>query len=73
MLNRLVLFDNHHVRNICIAFQGFYNKKRPHQGIGGVIPFFPDFRNENKPDIENLGVIKSLELNGLVTHFKLAA
>ena len=70
MLNRLVLVDNHHVRKICVAFQGFYNRKRPHQGIGGVIP---DFRNENKPVLENLRVKKSLELNGLVTHFKLAA
>ena len=73
MLNRLVLVDNHHVRKICVAFQGFYNRKRPHQGIGGVIPYFPDFRNENKPVPENLRVKKSLELNGLVTHFKLAA
>ena len=69
MFNRLVLVDNHHVRELCISYQDFYNKKRPHQGSGGVFPVFPDGHNE----IENLKVTKSLELNRLVTNFKLAA
>ena len=73
MLNRLVLIDNHHVRELCISYQDFYNKKRPHQGIGGVTPVFPNNRNEYDPQIENLKITKSLELNGLVTNFKLAA
>lgn len=73
MLNRLELVDNTHVRKLCVDYQDFYNRKRPHQGINGVIPDFPDGSNENKPDIENLRVEKTLELNGLVTHFKLAA
>ena len=73
MLNRLVLVDNTHVRKLCVGYQDFYNTKRPHQGIDGVIPDFPDSSNVNKPDIENLRVKKSLELSGLVTHFKLAA
>ena len=73
MLNRLVLVDNHHVRELCISYQDFYNKKRPHQGIGGVFHVFPDDHNEIEPEIENLKVTKSAELNGLVTNFKLAA
>jgi len=73
MLNRLVLVDNTHVRKLCVGYQDYYNRKRPHQGINGVIPYFPDVGNENIPDIENLRVTKSRELNGLVTHFKLAA
>ena len=72
-LNRLVLVDNNHVRNLCTSYQDFYNRKRPHQGIGGVIPLFPNGRNENEPEIEKLKVTKSPELNGLVTHFRLAA
>ena len=73
VLNRLVLVDNDHVRHLCTTYRDFYNRKRPHQGIGGVIPGFPDDRNKNKPEIEHLKFIKSPELNGLVTQFRLAA
>ncbi len=73
MLNRLVLVDNDHVRKLCTSYREFYNKKRPHQGIGGVIPSFPDACNDNEFEVENLRVETSPELNGLVTHFRLAA
>ena len=73
ILNRSMLIDNHHVRNLCVGYQEFYNRKRPHQGISGVIPDSPDIGCENKPNIKNMRVKKTLELNGLVTHFKLAA
>ena len=73
MLNRSVLIDNNHVRKLCDSYKDYYNTKRPHQGIDGMIPFFPVVNNEQKPDHDNLSVEKSLELNGLVTHFKLAA
>ena len=73
MLNRLVLVDNSHVQKSCVSYQDFYNRKRPHQGIGGVIPNFPDACNDNEFEVENLRVERTPELNGLVTHFKLAA
>jgi transposase InsO family protein len=73
MLNRLVLIDNHHVRELCNSYQDFYNKKRLHQGIGGVTPDFPESRKGNVTQIDNLKVTKSLELNGLVTNLRLAA
>jgi len=46
MLNRLVLVDNHHVRKLSTDYQRFYNQNRPHQGIDGVIPNFPDISNK---------------------------
>jgi putative transposase len=73
MLNRLALIDNRHIRELCISYQDFHNKKRPHQGIGGMTPVFPESRKEYDPQIDNLKVTKSLELNGLVTNFRLAA
>ena len=48
MHNRLVLDDNNHVRELCVSYQDFYNKKRPHQGIGNVIPVFPDAVQRNR-------------------------
>lgn len=49
MLNRLVLIDNHYVRELCISYQDLYNKKRPHQGVVVVTHVFPINRNEYKP------------------------
>ena len=47
------------------------DEQRPHQGIGGDIPFFTAANDEQKPDLDNLRVKKSLVSNGLVTYFRL--
>ena len=72
MLNRVIITDCDHVRELCISYQNFYNESRPHQGIDGEIP---NARAGKKlrPIFENLKVDKKLKLNGLVTKFELAA
>ncbi len=72
LLNRSILIDNNQIRSLCMSYQNFYNSKRPHQGIGGAIPDFPDAHHLKSPDIQNLKVKKSKILHGLVTEFKLA-
>ncbi len=73
LLNRSLLIDNNHIRALCVSYQDFYNSKRPHQGIGGVIPDFPEGSKVVLPDIKNLKITKARVMNGLVTEFRLAA
>lgn len=72
MLDRVIIADNNHVRELCLDYQDYYNDKRPHQGIDGDRPSLRLITNENFVDIENLQIEKTKELNGLVTHFKIA-
>ena len=73
MLNRLVLIDNNHIRDLCLTYRNFYNKERPHQGIDGRIPNFPERAAVTRPNVETFKVKKTLKLSGLVTHFQIAA
>ena len=73
IFNRLVISDNDTVKAFCNSYQDYYNRKRPYQGIGGVTPLLPERTVDKKPDIDNLKVVKLMELNGLATHFKIAA
>ena len=73
ILNRSILVDNNHVRRLCLNYQKFYNQKRPHQGISGSIPENSQKTTAKFPDIQNLKVIKSKVMHGLVTHFTLTA
>lgn len=73
ILNRSLLIDNNHIHGLCVSYQDYYNSKRPHQGIGGVIPDFPEGGKVESPDIKNLKIKKAQLLNGLVTEFRLAA
>jgi len=73
ILNRSLLIDNNHIHGLCVSYQDYYNSKRPHQGIGGVIPDCPEGGLLEAPEIKNLKIKKSQVLNGLVTEFRLAA
>ena len=73
-MNRVVIFDEHHTRQLCEAFKRYYNLQRPNQGINGKIPTVSVVQQvDTKPDLDELRVEKIPALNGLVTKFKLAA
>jgi hypothetical protein len=50
-LNRVLLQGKHHIHWLCVSNQDFCNSKRPHQGIGGVIPNFPNVGKVESPEI----------------------
>jgi putative transposase len=73
MLNRLIVINSDHARDLCTSYQTHYNQFRPHQGIDGKIPDIQDRKNILESDLENFRIEKRPELNGLATHFSLAA
>ena len=73
ILNRILLIDVDHVREVFLSYQRFYNTMRPHQGISGRIPCATESDGINSIDLENIEVFKSIEIGGLVTQFSLAA
>jgi len=46
---------------------------RPHQGISGRIPCATKSEGIKSIDLENIEVFKSIEIDGSVTQFRLAA
>lgn len=73
ILNRMAIIDTDHARELCQAYRAWYNEKRPHQGIDGQIPAQKKVIEKNKPNFDKMRIKKELHLNGLVTHFSLAA
>jgi len=51
-----LLFDKNHIHGLCASYQDYYNSKRPHQGIGGVIPDCPEGGMLEAPEIKNLKI-----------------
>jgi hypothetical protein len=73
ILNRVNLIDDNHVRELCASYQKFYNSLRPHQGIDGQIPSRRRVEIDRIENFDRLKIKKTKVMDGLVTHFSLAA
>ena len=73
ILSRVSLIDGFQVLDLCLSYQDFYNKMRPHQGICGQIPDQAVLANSKTLDFENMLIRKTKTLGGLVTNFQIAA
>ena len=72
LLNQIHVINDHQARPLLQEYKGYYNQRRPHQGINGNIPCTP---LNNQPSIFNSGLKfkKESHLNGLITSFSMAA
>lgn len=73
VLYRLPIVDEEHVRDLCIGYQRYYNKRRTHQGINGRIPKRVTGHKlvlNSNPDQLKIKKMKSVE--NLITVFCLA-
>jgi len=71
VLARLSVLDNMHAMELCELFRIYYNTNRTHQGINGNIP---DGTFSRKQDVKaDFSYKKQSTVNGLVTHFSIAA
>ena len=73
MLNRLIVVNSSHARDLCASYEIHYNRIRPHQGIDGKIPDSETKKPVTRPDFDCLRVERRSEMCGLQTHFSLAA
>ena len=73
MLNKLVVVNSDHARDLSSSFKNDYNRFRPHQGIGGKRPNGQHEKSILRVNPDQLETKKSLALSGLMTHFALAA
>ena len=73
MLNRLIVINSDHARDLCRSYKNHYNRFRPYQGIEGKIPDIQTRKSVISPILDCLKLEKRLEMSGLVTHFSLAA
>ena len=73
VLDRVILHDAERVRELCASYQSFYNRLRPHQGIAGQIPSRQKSDPNKVIDFGEIRIKKVKVLDGLVTHFRIAA
>jgi putative transposase len=67
-LDNLILLGEPHLRHALATIQGHHNARRPHQGLGNIIPLGFDYPAEPAP----LGEIQCEEvLGGLLNHYSL--
>ena len=71
MLDRIPVKDSRHARELCSAYQKYYNFCRTHQSIGGRFPNEP--RSERVIVNSQTCIQKSLMVEGLITTFSSAA
>jgi len=73
-LARILPSDIKELRELCAAFQAYYNARRPHQGIAGVTPATNYADRPNNTLLNGrLRYRKIREVGGLVTRFELLA
>jgi putative transposase len=73
MLNRLIVINSSHARDLCTSYKNHYNQNRPHQGIDGKIPEKSCTKIECDLNFNDLKIKKTSNLRGLVTNFAIAA
>ena len=72
-LGRVEFGTQETLRESCLKYQDYYNRRRPHQGIGGNVPKVQVAEPIRIKQNRAIKFKKHLELDGLVTRFSLVA
>jgi putative transposase len=74
LLDRTLIWNQHHLLHALREFEDFYNGHRPHQGIANARPLYPLPPPITDPDeIARLNVRRHQRLGGIIHEYKHAA
>jgi transposase InsO family protein len=74
LLDRTLIWNQHHLLRALREFEAFYNRHRPHQGIANARPLRPLPPPITDPDqIAHLNVRRHQRLGGILNEYEHAA
>jgi transposase InsO family protein len=74
LLDRTLIWNQHHLRHVLRQFEAFYNTDRPHRGIAGARPLHPLPPALTDPDqIARLNIRRRQRLGGILNAYEHAA
>jgi transposase InsO family protein len=73
LLDRTLIWDQHHLMRALREFEAFYNRRRPHQGIANARPLRPLPPITDPDQIPHLDIRRRQRLGGILNEYDHAA